>query len=227
MSNRWDARQRGLGLAFILILLGAGLFGSAPDARAAEARNENIASFGTGKVRVRLYTDYFCVPCRAAEPRIEAALKALVAKNIINVTFIDTPFHKFSSLYARYFLFVLNENRSFEHALSVRALLFEAAKEGVSDLSKKESLSEAERVEEYLKKNGIKFSAFDVKPVFITFERYLREDKVDATPSCVIERGGKKEILKGGDDIAKTLESLDEGRPSGDNKKPPTAKTNK
>jgi hypothetical protein len=226
MRNRWDVRRR-LNLAFILIFLGAGFFCSVPVTGAAELKNENMASFGTGKIKVRLYTDYFCVPCRAAEPRIEATLKGLVTKNIINVTFIDTPFHKFSSLYARYFLFALNENRNFEHALSVRATLFETAKEGVSDPQKKEALSEAERIEEYLKKKGIKFSAFDVRPIFVAFERYLREDNVDATPSCVIERNGKKEVLKGGDDIAKALESLDEGRPSGDTKKPSTPKTNK
>jgi hypothetical protein len=225
MMNRWNARLRGLSLAFILIFLIAGSFCPAPVAWAAEARNENIASFGTGKIKVRLYTDYFCVPCRAAEPRIEAVLKTLVTKNLINVTFIDTPFHRFSSLYARYFLFVLNENRNFEHALAVRAFLFEAAKDGASE--KKDGASETERVEEYLKKKGIKFAAFDAKPVFVNFERYLREDNVDATPSCVIERGGKKEILKGGDDIAKALESLDESRPSGDSKKPSTPKNNK
>jgi hypothetical protein len=227
MRNRWDAQQRGLVLTFILIFLGTGFFCSALLAGAAEPRNETMASFGTGKIKVRLYTDYFCVPCRAAEPRIEAALKGLVTKNLINVTFIDTPFHKFSSLYARYFLFVLNENRNFEHALSVRATLFEAAKEGVPDPQKKEALSEAERVEEYLKKRGIKFSTFDVKPIFLAFERYLREDNIDATPSCVIERNGKKEILKGGDDIAKALESLDESRLYGDTRKPSTPKTNK
>jgi hypothetical protein len=211
MRNGWDGQKSVLGLVIFLTFLGTAVFLSARAAQGAELKNENITSFGMGKVRVCLYTDYFCVPCRAAEPKIESLLKNLVAKNLINITFIDTPFHRFSSLYARYFLFILNENRNFEHVLSARATLFEAAKEDVSDPPRREGVSEAERVEEYLKRKGIKFTSFDVKPVFVAFERYLREDSIDATPSCVIERSGKKEVVKGGDDIAKALESLDEG----------------
>ena len=219
------------GLIIFLTFLGAGAFFSARSAQAAELKNENITSFGMGKVKVRLYTDYFCVPCRAAEPRIERLLKNLVTKNLINITFIDTPFHQFSSVYAKYFLFVLNENRSFENALSTRTMLFEAAKEsmaekkeGTAEPQKRESTSETAKLEDYLKQRGVRFITFDVKPVFTGFERYLREDKIDHTPSCVIERGGKKEMFVGGDDIAKALESLVGGSVSGGNKKPSTPK---
>ena len=31
-----------------------------------------LPSYGQGKINVRVYTDYFCVPCRAGEPKIEA-----------------------------------------------------------------------------------------------------------------------------------------------------------
>jgi hypothetical protein len=231
MRNSWDGRKSLLGLFIFLTFLGAGVFLSARAAQAAELKNENITSFGMGKVKVRLYTDYFCVPCRAAEPRIESLLKNMVAKNLINITFIDTPFHQFSSVYAKYFLFVLNENRSFENALSARAVLFEAAKEsmaekkeGVAEPQKRESTSETTKLEDYLKQKGVKFTAFDVKPVFTGFERYLREDKIDHTPSCAIERSGRKEMFIGGDDIAKALESLAGGSLSGGNKKPSTPK---
>ena len=201
--------------------------------RATETKNDLISSFGMGKTEVRVYTDYFCVPCRGAEPRIEAVLKSLFKKSLINVTFIDAPFHKFSSLYAKYFLFILNENRSFERALSARAILFEAAKESMAgnkestpDSQRKEAVSEATRLEDYLKQRGMKFSAFEVKPVFTVFERYLREDRVDATPTCVIERGGKKEMFKGGDDIAKALEGLAGGRQASEDKKSLPSKDN-
>ena len=40
-----------------------------------------VLSFGEGPVRVRLYTDYFCGPCRAMEPELEPLLVELVKKN--------------------------------------------------------------------------------------------------------------------------------------------------
>jgi protein-disulfide isomerase len=55
-----------------------------------------MTSFGAGKIKVTLYSDYFCGPCRAAEPRIEPIIKTLVQNNKINITFIDVPFHKYS-----------------------------------------------------------------------------------------------------------------------------------
>ncbi len=218
--NDWQTKeQKGFGFIFLLALAGALLISFSSVARAAETNNDLISSFGAGKTEVRVYTDYFCVPCRGAEPRMEALLRSLARKNLVNVTFIDAPFHKFSSLYAKYFLFILNENRSFERALSARAILFEAAKESMADPQRKEALSEAAKLEEYLKQKGVKYTAFDVKPVFTAFEQYLREDRIDATPTCVIERNGKKEIFKGGDDIAKALESLGSGRRLAEDKK--------
>src|SRR4030042_4635590 len=37
-----------------------------------------IPSFGTGQIQVRLYTDYFCGPCSALEPKIEKVLTEVV-----------------------------------------------------------------------------------------------------------------------------------------------------
>jgi len=158
-----------------------------------------MTSFGTGKIKITLYSDYFCGPCRATEPGIEPIIKTLVQNNTINVTFIDAPFHKFSSLYAKYFLFVLKGKNDFNYALSTRGVLFEMAKD---------NLTEAEKIEEYLKNKGIKIKQFDVKPVFTVFESRLKADNINSTPTCIIERNGKKEIFKGRDDILKSLESL-------------------
>ena len=36
----------------------------------------------------------------------------------------------------------------------------------------------------------------------------LQKDKVEATPSCVIEQNGKKELFVGDGDILKALEKL-------------------
>lgn len=158
-----------------------------------------LTSFGNGKIKVRLYADYFCGPCRALEPKIDLVIKRLVQDNTITITFIDAPFHKYSSLYAKHFLFILKEKKDFHHALTVRALLFDMAKE---------NLAEAEKIEEYLKNKGVRIKPFDVKPIFSVFESYLRGDDINSTPTCVIERNGKKEIFKGGDNILKSLENL-------------------
>jgi thiol:disulfide interchange protein DsbA len=157
-----------------------------------------LPSFGTGKTQVRLYTDYFCGPCSALEPRLEKVITDLVKKGVITITFIDTPIHKHSSLYAMYFLYVLNEKKEFTHALRAREILFEAAKN---------KITEKKKLEEILKKRGIRFKPFDVKPSFNIYNNYFQEDKIDATPTCVISNGEKKSFT-GVEDIIKALERL-------------------
>ena len=90
-------------------------------------------SFGTGKVQVRLYTDYFCGPCSQMEPKIEPVLKDLVHRNAITLTLVDTPIHTLTPLYARYFLYILNSDRRFDQALRSRAVLFEAAGQKIGE----------------------------------------------------------------------------------------------
>ncbi len=166
-----------------------------------EGKNSLITTFGEGKITVRLYSDYFCGPCSYLEPRLEGIVERLVKKNLVNITFIDVPFSKYSSLYVRYFLYALNEKKTLENALKTRDVLFNAAREkikGPLDL------------EAYLNKSRIKIKPFDPKHVYETFERYLNtEDNINATPSCVIIRGDKKETYKGANEIIKALESLE------------------
>jgi hypothetical protein len=183
----------------LVTLMGAILVYSACVAAPPDQTASLLTSFGSGKIKVRLYADFFCGPCRVLEPKLEPVIKKLVQDNTINITFIDVPFHKYSSLYARYFLFISNEKKDFIHALSTRALLFDMAKE---------NLTETDKIEEYLKNKGVRIKSFDVKPLFNVFESYLREDNINSTPSCVIEINGRKETFKGGNDILKSLENL-------------------
>jgi len=157
-----------------------------------------IPSFGNGKINVRLYTDYFCGPCSKLEPKIESLIVNLVKKKIISITFIDTPVHKYSPLYASYFIYILNEKNEFSHALKARNILFEAAK---NNITKKENL------EDFLKKRNIKFRPINVSPTFSIMNKYFQEDKVKATPTCVIFNGEKKSY-SGTSGIIKALESL-------------------
>jgi len=157
-----------------------------------------LPTFGTGKTQVRLYTDYFCGPCSALEPKLEKTITELVKSGTITITFIDTPIHKHSGLYAMYFLYVLNEKKEFNHALRARAMLFEAAKN---------KITEKEKLEEFLKKRGIGFKPFDVTPTLSFYNNYFQEDQINATPTCVIYNG-KKNSFTGVGNITKALERL-------------------
>lgn len=163
------------------------------------ATGASIPSFGEGTVKVRIYSDYFCPPCKAMEPVLEPVIKDLVQRNIINLTFIDTPFYQFSALYSRYFLFAMNEKANFDHALIARNALIDASNKKIGDPVELES---------FLNSRGVRIKPFDAKPVFALFEKLLGEDKIDATPTCVIEKDGRKQVLVGAKDIMKALEKL-------------------
>lgn len=165
----------------------------------AYAEEVPLSTFGSGKTAVRLYTDYFCPPCKAMEPSLEPVIADLVQENIVTFTFVDMPYYQLSSLYARYFLYALNEKKDFGHALAVRNALIEASNKKISDAAK---------LEEFLKEKGIKIKPFDPKPTFDLFGKYLRDDKIKATPSCVIEKDGKMETSVGGFDIIQALQKL-------------------
>ena len=163
------------------------------------ADNVLMPSFGNGKVKVRIYTDYFCGPCSALEPRLENMLVQLVKRDTANLTFIDTPIHAPTPTYARYFLYILNEKSDFDYVLRMRAALFEAAKANITD---------KEKLEQYLHKNQVRFKQFDTKATFTALQRYIDEDGINSTPTVVIYNGQSKNVYKGGAEIIKGLEQL-------------------
>lgn len=163
------------------------------------AQELSLFSFGKGKIQVRLYADYFCGPCRNLEPKIEYLISDLVKRNIITITFIDTPLHKYSMLYAKYFFYILNSKKNLDHALKTRDVLFEASKIPID---------EEEKLEAFLQKKGFKFIIFDTKPVFAILQNYIRDDLIKSTPTCVIFDGKKKEAFYNAEDILKALENL-------------------
>jgi hypothetical protein len=138
------------------------------------------------------------------EPAVEPIISELVKDNVISLTFADTPFYNLSSLYVRYFLYALNEKNDLEHALTVRRLLIEAAKNKVDT---------REKLEAYLKTNNIALKPFDPKPTFDVLLDYLNKDQIKATPSCVIETDGKIDKYVGGKDIVDALNRLKEEQP--------------
>ena len=169
--------------------------------------NLPFPSYGIGKVIVRIYTDYFCPPCRAAEPELEPLLIDLVKSKKMTAVFVDTPIYKDSQLYARYFLYALNKRNDFEYALHVRSVLFEAA---VNKISGKEA------IEEFLKVKSVAFTPFDAIPVLKKLNGLLQNDKVTGTPTCVIVKNGISDKRVGGGEILKALKEIQQiGAPAG------------
>ena len=127
-------------------------------------------------------------------------ISELVGKNVITIAFIDTPLHKQSSLYIRYFLYILNEERNFNHALLARKILFEAAHRNIT---------EKEKIEALLRERNVKFKPSDPAPTFDIFSRYLAEDGVASTPTLVIRQDGGKKKFCGASDVLKAIEGME------------------
>jgi thiol-disulfide isomerase/thioredoxin len=166
----------------------------------AEEKSLPFPSYGSGPVKVRLYTDYFCPPCREMEPYAEPILKDLLKKNAIRLTLIDVSLNKLTTLYTRNFLYALKENNDSEHAFQVRNILQNAATvKGVKT---------QEQIEALFKEKGIPFSSFDAKPAFDRYNDLIKEDRIDGTPTCVVIKNGQKKVFDGGPDIINALKAL-------------------
>ena len=196
MSVRPQRLLKGLGLTIGLFLLFAPLLCTGRPAFAEVL----IPSFGSGKIQVRLYTDYFCGPCGRMEPKVEALISDLLRKNAITLTLVDTPAHTFTPLYAKYFLYILKKDRDFPFVLRAREVLFEAAHD---------QIEEREGLEEFLKKNKVPYREFDPAPSLAALSAMIKEDNVTSTPTCVIIRDGRRGVFTGDVEIPKALELLD------------------
>jgi len=182
---------------FFMTLIAVFLFSGTLSVRAQGAL---FPSYGSGAVEVRLYTDYFCPPCRAMEQAIEPVLRNLLKKKAIRLTLVDVPFNPKSPLYARYFLYSLAKNNDVEHAIHVRNILFTAA--AGNDVNTKE------QTEKLLTSQGISYVVWNTKPAFDRFNALIKTDKIDRTPTCVIVKGGKKVKYVGKPDILNALTGL-------------------
>ena len=150
--------------------------------------------FGKGPVAVRMYSNYFCGPCRAMEPDLEPVLRELVENEQIRVTFIDIPTPR-SMPYVHYFLYALNENAAMEHALKIRGILFDLAGKGGG----------AEDIRRALAEKDIGYQPRDLTGIFEKFNELLQADAVRSTPTVVIEDGAEIRMHTGRADILTAL----------------------
>jgi thiol:disulfide interchange protein DsbA len=134
------------------------------------------------------------------EPDVEPILKELLKKTAIRLTLVDVPFSPLTPLFARNFLYTLKANNDLEQVLRARNVLMEAA-------TNKE-IKTQERIEALFKEKGIAYGLWDLKPAFDRYNALLTEDKINATPTCVIGKNGEKKAFVGGEDIIKALKAL-------------------
>jgi len=179
----------------VLLILCSGVAGW----ETAGGQENALSSFGSGTIKVRLYTDYFCSPCRDMEPDLEPLLLDLVKDGTIHLTFIDVPTSQHTTLYARYFLSALGEKKDFDSALHTRRVLLEAAGKRVADKNQLVNLLAEKKI-------GLK--PVDLNPVFNLWNHYLQEDQIRSTPSCVIVHGDQKTNHVGSLEVIKALEIL-------------------
>ncbi len=162
-----------------------------------------IPSYGKGPPEVYIFSDYFCPPCRALEPKLEPVLGELYEKGSVKITFVDTPMHRETPLFAKFYLYAAKAAPDYRAAVRARQVLFALArKENVFWMD--------ERIEEAFRKEKIAFTPFDFRTAQPELNRLLTEYGVDATPTCVIlSPGTKAQKYTGAGDILKGLATID------------------
>ena len=167
-------------------------------APAAGADHETIPSYGRGPQEVLIFSDYFCPPCQALEPKLEPVLDELYKKGRVKIRFVDTPMHRETPLFAKFYLYAAKATPDYRSAMRARQVLFALAGKG-------NVIWMDERIEEAFRKEKVAFTPFDFRTAQPELNRLIRDNKVDSTPTCVIRHSdsdtrkyvGETEILKG------------------------------
>jgi len=156
------------------------------------ASGGTVPTIGEGNTCIRIYSDYFCPGCRKQETELAALIQTVRQKNC-KVCFVDVPMHgQATQNYSVYFAACYCADSSMENILKARHVLFRLAEQGVQD---------RQALERSLRQARVRFN-LDYGTIFAYFNeanRLIREDNVIATPTVVVvEKGGKKTVLRGG-----------------------------
>ena len=137
-----------------------------------------IPSLGKGSYEVLFFSDYFCPPCRRLDASLEPVFKELLARGDVKITFIDVPFSRATPLYARHYLYAVHAGADMREILRIRSAFFRAAQD--KNIQSKEALVN------YLKEQKIAWKEYDEKPVLQMLNMIIKQNRIDATPTCVI-----------------------------------------
>ncbi len=138
----------------------------------------HIPSLGKGSYEVFFFSDYFCQPCRTLDASLEPVIKELLGLGNVKITFIDVPFSKATPLYAKYYLYAVHAGADAREVLRIRSALFHAAQE--------KNIQSEELLVNYLKEQKIVWKKYDEKLVLQTLNTIIKQNKIKATPTCVI-----------------------------------------
>lgn len=158
-------------------------------------------SLGKGAYEVTFFSDYFCPPCGQIDANIEPVVHELLAHGNVKITFIDVPFSRATPIYARHYLYAFHAGANVQEILRIRRTLFCAAQ--CKGIQTKDDLVN------YLIEQKIAWKEYDEKPVFQTLNMIIKQNRIDATPTCVIRYSSsntKKYV--GTDEIWNGLASL-------------------
>ncbi len=160
-----------------------------------------IPSLGKGPYEVMMFSNYFCPPCRKIDTKAEPLFKELLGTGKVKIIFIDVPFSSPAAIYAKYYLYAANIDPSAENILHVRNILFEAA-QGMR-------IKDENALATYLKEKKVSWKTMDEKSVFPLMSVVIKENQINATPTCVIKYS-EKDIKKyvGDDEIWRGLTEL-------------------
>ncbi|HUN53750.1 MAG TPA: thioredoxin domain-containing protein [Smithella sp.] len=138
-----------------------------------------VPSLGKGSYEIVLFADYFCPPCLRIDTKAEPLLKELLATGKVKITFADVPFHTYTPIYAKYYLYAANANSEANNILHVRKILFEAAQ--VKNIHTESDLVA------YLNGQKILWKPLDEKSIFQTLSVMINNNNIKSTPTCVIK----------------------------------------
>lgn len=139
----------------------------------------DVPSLGQGACEVTLFEDYFCPPCRLIDSKAEPFFKELLATGQVKIRFIDVPFTRITPVYAKYYLYATNAHSDADYIFHVRGILFEAAQS--------RRIKTEDGLISFLKEKNISWKLMDEKSVFPKLSALIKENKIDATPTCVIK----------------------------------------
>ena len=177
-------------IGFVIVI---GLFRGAA---VQDERDAFLPTYGSGRIQVRLYTDFACPHCQVLEIKAGPLIRELVERKLIAITFVNTvP----DSLFGKYFLYILNKGSGLEQAMRARAVLFEAEQTGIVSRP---------RLERFLEEKNVGFKPYEVGATVHAMRRMVERDRINETPSCVLYEEYNRQAFHGVAEILAALERL-------------------